>query len=126
MRHVAWLGMLLMAGCEPGFPLPSVQNPTVANSWPPLPDPNGPCLQVTHLRRRGTWVWKHGAEQPGSADQSLLAATADDPAAHVFMLRSVREERAALGVVVAGLGSWFATLGTEIGLSDPKGDQTVP
>lgn len=92
---------LLLAACEPGFPLPTVSGPSA--TWSPTaPDPHGPCLQTTRLRKR-SWLWKRGVEQ-----SSLVDATADDPSAYALARRARTLDRLAMSSALAGMGLWWS------------------
>ncbi len=104
----AWLLVVAVAGCEPGFPLPTVQGPSL--TWSPrAPPAPGPCLQTTHTRKH-RWLWKRGVEQPGSFDRALVAATDDDARAHALAVRALDEDRAAMGLGLGGAGVWAAAV----------------
>ena len=92
---------LLLAACEPGFPLPTVQGPTAAWS-PPAPDPNGPCLQTRRLHKH-TWLWNRGVEQASVTD-----ATADDPDAHALAQKARALDRVAVASGVVGIAWWWS------------------
>jgi hypothetical protein len=115
----AWLLVATLAGCEPGFPLPTVHGPSVTWS-PPQPDPRGPCIQTTRWGKR-TWMWKRGIELPrGSFDQSLVDATDDDRDAHTLAVRALGEDRGAIAAAAMAVGSWWT--GVIVAVAQPTRD----
>ena len=67
---------------------------------PPLPSPDGPCLQRTAAHRRQAW-WKNGLRVG-----SLRDATAKAPDAHALALLASREDQEGTLMLIAAPFAW--------------------
>jgi hypothetical protein len=109
-----------LAGCGALYRPAPVLSANAAGLIPP--DPNGPCLQQTSLRRRGTWLWRDGALVDHN---DLVAATREDPVANGLARDAERRRRAVLPVAALGFGGILSFITTNAALAIAKSNDTT-